>query len=88
MNSTEASTTTEWSSVPDAYEVEIKASPKFPDINLNSVGNDTANSNNDTLTFQGESLLFLFIFYFVVYACTALNNFCILKRKCLTCVRL
>lgn len=59
MNSTEAiATTTEWSSVPDAYEVEIRVSPKFADINLNSIGNDSAISNNDTLTFQGLFSLF------------------------------
>lgn len=56
MNSTEASTT-EWSSVPEVYEVEIKVSPKFADI----VGNDTA-SNNDTFTFQGERIYLFFVF--------------------------
>lgn len=60
MSSTEASTT-EWSSVPEVYEVEIKVSPKFTDI----VGNETA-SNNDTFTFQGESLNFFFKYLFTV----------------------
>lgn len=48
MSSTEVATT-EWSSVPEVYEVEIKVSPKFTDI----IGNDTAR-NNDTFTFQGK----------------------------------
>lgn len=54
MNSSEA--TTEWSSLPNVYEVELQ---KLTDINLNSIGNETA-LNNDTFTFQGERK-FIFI---------------------------
>lgn len=53
MNSSE--TTTELSNVPDSYQIEVKASPKFNDINFSLIGNDTATQlNNDTFTFQGN----------------------------------
>jgi hypothetical protein len=50
-------TSTEWSSVPDVYEVEIRVSPKFTDINLGgNVTTAAAAIHNDTFTFQGMSL--------------------------------
>ncbi|KAL7030737.1 hypothetical protein ACKWTF_006766 [Chironomus riparius] len=56
MNSSE--TTTELSNVPDSYQIEVKASPKFNDINFNLIGNDTATQlNNDTFTFQGNKIV-------------------------------
>lgn len=62
MNSSE--TTTELSNVPDSYQIEVKASPKFNDINFSLIGNDTATQlNNDTFTFQGNVREF---FFFVI----------------------
>lgn len=64
MNSSE--TTTELSNVPDSYQIEVKASPKFNDINFSLIGNDTATQlNNDTFTFQGnlrENCFFFLMF--------------------------
>jgi hypothetical protein len=68
MNSSE--TTTELSNVPDSYQIEVKASPKFNDINFSLIGNDTATQlNNDTFTFQGnlrEFFLWLQLFRLVI----------------------
>lgn len=62
MNSSE--TITERSNVPEVYEVEIKVSPKFSDINFNLIGNDTTTPlNNDTFTFQGNMFLSFLIFF-------------------------
>jgi hypothetical protein len=80
MNFTKSTTTTEWPSVPDAYEIEIKANPKFADINLNSIGNESAFSNNDTLTFQGEANALVCLLLFQLHLFFRLQYFALLQK--------
>lgn len=65
-----SATITEYSNVPEVYEIELKASPKFNDLNINLIGNDsTTPPNNDTFTFQGWSHFFLFACVFYGFWC-------------------